>query len=139
VQLLWKEFCSPQRTIEQQGRPNEGALLALIKELDAGAADLDALLEFANAAPIRLSSAVAKCIPIGHRRGWKPAIAALSGHSLLAVPTSTQSQRLAPAPSRVFSFRRPPPRIDRSGPYVQRRSSTCRADQRFHLAKALAQ
>jgi hypothetical protein len=72
VQLLWKEFCSPQRTIEQQGRPNEGALLALIKELDAGAADLDALLEFANAAPIRLSSAVAKCIPIGHRRGWKP-------------------------------------------------------------------
>jgi hypothetical protein len=42
--------------VEERGRP---ALLTLIRELDAGAADLDALLELANATRFRLSSAVA--------------------------------------------------------------------------------
>jgi hypothetical protein len=48
--------------VEEGGR---AALLALMKELDAGAADLDALLELANAARARLSSAVANVYPDG--------------------------------------------------------------------------
>jgi hypothetical protein len=48
--------------VEEGGRP---ALLALMKELDTGAADLDALLELANATRFRLSSAVANVYPDG--------------------------------------------------------------------------
>jgi hypothetical protein len=48
--------------VEERGRP---ALLTLIRELDAGAADLDALLELANATRFRLSSAVANVYPDG--------------------------------------------------------------------------
>jgi hypothetical protein len=48
--------------VEEGGRP---ALLALMRELDAGAADLDALLELANPSRFRLSSAVANVYPEG--------------------------------------------------------------------------
>jgi hypothetical protein len=48
--------------VAEGGRP---AVLALMKELDGGAAELDALLELANAARFRLSSAVANAFPEG--------------------------------------------------------------------------
>jgi hypothetical protein len=51
-----------EAVVEEGGRP---ALLTLIRELDAGAADLDALLELANATRFRLSSAVANVYPDG--------------------------------------------------------------------------
>jgi hypothetical protein len=48
--------------IAEGGRP---ALLALMKELDTGPTDLDALLKLANAGQFRLSSAVANVYPEG--------------------------------------------------------------------------
>jgi hypothetical protein len=55
--------------VEQGGRP---AVLALMKELDAGAADVDALLEFANAARFLLSSAAANVYPDGVDEAGRP-------------------------------------------------------------------
>jgi hypothetical protein len=46
--------------VEQGGRP---AVLALMKELGAGAADVDALLEFANAATSASHRRRQTCIP----------------------------------------------------------------------------
>ncbi len=48
--------------VEDGGR---SAVLALMRELDARAADLDGLLELANSARYRLSSAVANVYPDG--------------------------------------------------------------------------
>jgi hypothetical protein len=48
--------------VEEGGRP---AVLALMRELDTDAADLDALLELVNTARFRLSSAVANVYPEG--------------------------------------------------------------------------
>jgi hypothetical protein len=55
--------------VAEGGRP---AVLALMKELDAGAADLDALLELANAARFRLSSAAANVYPDGVDEAGRP-------------------------------------------------------------------
>jgi hypothetical protein len=55
--------------VEEGGRP---AVLALMKELDGGATELDALLKPANAARFRLSSAVANVYPDGMDEAGSP-------------------------------------------------------------------
>jgi hypothetical protein len=58
-----------EEMVAEGGRP---AVLALMKELDTGAADLDALLELLNAARFRFSSAVASVYPDGIDEGGRP-------------------------------------------------------------------
>jgi hypothetical protein len=58
-----------EAVVEEGGPP---AVLALMKEVDTGAADLDALLELVNAARFRLSSAVANVYPDGVDEAGSP-------------------------------------------------------------------